>query len=110
MNWVRLHEPAEFGTVVGEVNLYLSNKAPWLDHWPWMQQAGLDAVEALKKLTAWAMELAALDEVAAMDGSRPLEQIADWCKKGWGGIVVQMAPDRRRSHVLGQWSGPCSGS
>ena len=109
VNRVRLHEPAEYGSVVGEVNVYLGKKAPWLGEWPWMQQAGLDAVEALKKLTARITKLSAFDEVAALDGSRPLEQIADWCRKGWGGIVVQMARDRNRFHVLGQWSGPCSG-
>eukprot|EP00959_Pyramimonas_sp_CCMP1952_P436282 9135919-Pyramimonas_sp.AAC.1 len=31
-----------------------------------------------------------MDVAGAIDGTRPLEQIADACGYGWGGVVLQM--------------------
>ena len=49
--------------------------------------------------------LAVVDEAAALDGSRPLETIADWSGVGWGAVTVQMAEDLSRFHVLCTASG-----
>ena len=54
--------------------------------------------------------LKALDENAALDGPRPLEQIADWNPIGWCGVIYQMSVYRSRMHVLEQWPGACSAS
>ena len=47
--------------------------------------AGDLAVRAIKKMSVQLIKLAVMDEAAAMDGSRPLEQIADSSGIGWGG-------------------------
>ena len=39
------------------------------------------------------IEMGVLDEVAAIDGTRPLEQIADSSGIAWGGMCIQMTAD-----------------
>ena len=39
------------------------------------------------------ISLAVMDEEAAINGSRPLEQIADCSGYAWGGAIVQMTGD-----------------
>ena len=46
------------------------------------------------------IELSVLDEAAAIDGSRPLENIGDSCGIAWGGCSVQMTPDLTRLKML----------
>ena len=41
----------------------------------------------------YAIELSVLDEASAIDGSRPLEQVADACGIAWGLTNVQMTAD-----------------
>ncbi len=41
-----------------------------------------------------------MDEASAIDGSRPLEQIADACGIAWGSTNVQMLPDLTGFKVL----------
>ena len=50
----------------------------------------------MKALAARMTDLNAIDELAALDGSRPLEQIADWNPMGWGGAAYQMSPDQAK--------------
>ena len=40
-----------------------------------------------------AIQLSTIDEASAIDGSRPLEQVADACGIAWGSTNVQMTPD-----------------
>ena len=52
-----------------------------------MKEDGEAAVRAIKKMASDLIVLQALDERAAVEGSRPLEQVADWNPLGWGGAV-----------------------
>ena len=61
---------------------------------------GTKAVMALKLLAIHHINLEVLDEAAAVDGSRPLEQIADSSGIGWGGSGIQMRPDLSGFKVL----------
>ena len=58
------------------------------------------AVKAIKLMAQHHIELAVLDEAAAIDGSRPLEQIADSSGIAWGGTCLQMSEDLSRFNVL----------
>ena len=104
-NWTRLHQPAEFAQAAKHVTKYLQKGATWP-----MDEDGQRGIEAIKQLTARTIDLNAVDELAALDGSRPLEQIADWNCIGWGGVLFQMSKDLRRMNVIGQWSGACTAS
>ena len=44
---------------------------------------GCKAVNVIKLLCEHAIHLSSMDEVSAIDGSRPLEQIADACGIAW---------------------------
>lgn len=57
-------------------------------------------MRAIKKMAINHIQLAVLDEAAAIDGSRPLEQIADSLGIAWGGTCLQMAEDLARLKVL----------
>ena len=48
------------------------------------------AVRGLKLLAKYYIEKGNLDEVAAIDGTRPLEQIADSSGIAWGGMCIQI--------------------
>jgi hypothetical protein len=54
---------------------------------------GCEAVKCMKILCKHAIHLSILDEASAIDGSRPLEQVADACGIAWGSTNVQMTPD-----------------
>ena len=58
------------------------------------------AVKAIKLMAKHHIELAVLDEAAAIKGSRPLEQIADSSGIAWGGTCLQMTEDLSRFKVL----------
>ena len=61
---------------------------------------GCKAVKVIKLLCVHAIHLSTLDEASAIDGSRPLEQIADACGIAWGSTNVQMTPDLSGFKVL----------
>ena len=61
---------------------------------------GSNAVKAIKILAAHYINLEVLDEAAAADGSRPLEQIADCSGIAWGGSGLQMRADLSSFKVL----------
>ena len=58
------------------------------------------AVRAIKVMACDMIELAVMDEAAAIDGSRPLEQIADSSGIAWGGTCLQMSKDLGKFNVL----------
>ena len=60
---------------------------------------------ALQALAMRAILLTVVGEIAAITRDRPLEQIADGCKYGWGGSVYQLSPCRRFLEVKGVYSG-----
>ena len=55
--------------------------------------SGCKAFRALKLMAKHHINLAVMDEEAAINGSRPLEQIADCSGYAWGGAIVQMTGD-----------------
>ena len=61
---------------------------------------GCLAVKCIKLLCKHAIHLAVMDEASAIDGSRPLEQVADACGIAWGSTNVQMLPDLTGFKVL----------
>ena len=61
---------------------------------------GCKAVKCIKLLCKRAIQLSTLDEASAIDGSRPLEQIADACGIAWGSTNVQMTADLTGFNVL----------
>ena len=61
---------------------------------------GCKAVQCIKLLCKHAIQLSVLDEASAIDGSRPLEQVADACGIAWGSTNVQMTPDLSGFKVL----------
>ena len=61
---------------------------------------GCKAYKCVKVLCKHAITLAVMDEASAIDGSRPLEQIADACGIAWGSTNVQMLPDLTGFKVL----------
>ena len=58
------------------------------------------AVRAIKLMVSNMIELAVLDEAAAISGERPLEQIADSSGIAWGGTCLQMTKDLTKVNVL----------
>ncbi len=58
------------------------------------------AVRGLKLLAKYYIEMGCLDEVAAISGTRPLEQIADSTGIAWGGMCIQMTPNMDGFNVL----------
>ena len=54
---------------------------------------GSKAVRAIKAMAMHHIETAVLDEAAAIDKSRPLEQVADACGYAWGSTCLQMSSD-----------------
>ena len=61
---------------------------------------GSKAVKAIKLMCQQRINLEVLDEAAAIDGSRPLEQVADCSGIGWGGTGLQMRADLSSFKVL----------
>ncbi len=61
---------------------------------------GDKAVKAIKLMAVHSIETAVFDEAAAIDGSRPLEQVADACGYAWGSTCLQMTADLSRFKVL----------
>ena len=58
------------------------------------------AVRAIKLMARRTIELSVLDEVAAVTGERPLEQVADSSGYAVGGVAVQLREDLRGFEVL----------
>ena len=61
---------------------------------------GCKAVRAIKLMAKYHIELSVMDEAAAIDGSRPLEQVADSSGIAWGSVCMQMAADMSHFKIL----------
>ena len=61
---------------------------------------GSKSTRAIKIMAGHCILTAVMDEAAAIDGSRPLEQVADACGYAWGSTNLQMTTDLSRFKVL----------
>ena len=91
-NWIRLFMPAPYAAAVkilGEWNKPGGEFGSGIGH-PNGTTKGDKVVRVIKLMAQNCIERAVMDEAGAIDGSRPLEQIADACGYAWGGTIVQM--------------------
>ena len=61
---------------------------------------GYRAVLAIKLMARHCVNRAAMDVAGAIDGSRPLELIADACGYGWGRVVLHINADMTCFNML----------
>ena len=101
-NWLRQHLPVEYAQALKHLTEFLKPGAvfPGSGLGGGDGSAGDLAVRAIKNMSVQLIKLAVMDEAAAMDGSRPLEQIADSSGIGWGGTCIQMTRDLMGFNVL----------
>ena len=100
-NWLRQHMKEPYAQALKVLGEYMKPGAVF-------PPAGLGvgntpgdlAVKAIKLMAMDMIELAVMDEAAAIDGSRPLEQIADSSGIAWGGTCLQMTKDLAGFNVL----------
>ncbi len=72
----------------------------------WPMPAEQEAAKrAIQQLACEAIRLAVIGMVGVTTGERPLEQVADFCRHGWGGAVYQLGPNRKVLNVLGMYGG-----
>ncbi len=98
--WVRKSYPKEVIVILPTLTAQLRKDALWP-----MPDAAQKAKLALQSLAIRAVLLATVVEIAAITRDRPLEQVADGCRYGWGGTVYQVSPCRRFINVVGSYSG-----
>ena len=98
--WVRPHLPNEYIIPLAILTKMLRKGAEFP-----MPAEACRAQAAIQALAIRAVRLGVLDEVAAVSGARPLEQVADVCAYGYGGSAWQASPDCRVLNVLGQYAG-----
>ena len=104
VNWVSLHLSSEYGAASKNLTKYMG-KTPFP-----LDDKALKAIDIIKDLACKCIGLAVLDEAAALDGSRPLEMVADCSKLGWGATLYQANATKSKLNVLGQFSGVLSDS
>jgi hypothetical protein len=98
--WTRKSFPQEVIIILPALTGQLKKEAVWP-----MPPAAQQAKLALQALACRAITLTVVDELAAITGDRPLEQVADGCMYGWGGTVYQMSPCLRFLEPKGMYSG-----
>ena len=100
-NWLRWSLPVQYPLVAKSLGSYLKPGAvfPAAGLGPGDTE-GDNAVRCIKAMAQQAIEAGCLDEAAAIDNSRPLEQVADASGIGWGGTVLQMNEDMTTFKVL----------
>ena len=102
-NWIRWYLPSCYATAVKILGEYMKPTAQFPPEGLGMdpkKSTGDKAVKAIKLMAKHCIEAAVLDEAGAIDGSRPLEQIADACGYAWGSTNVQMTEDLTRFKVI----------
>ena len=102
-NWIRWYLSSYYATAVKILAEYMKPEAkfPVLGLGAEGEKSeGSKVVRAIKIMAAHCIETAVMDEAAAIDGSRPLEQIADARGYAWGSTDVQMTHDLTRFKVL----------
>ena len=94
-NWVRRYLFSCYATAVKMLGEYMKPGAVFPSEGLGaadLPTPGCKAVRRIKLLCNQATHLSSMDEASAIDGSRPLEQIADACGMAWGSTNVQMLP------------------
>ena len=100
-NWVRRYLYPCYATVVKILGEYMKPGAVFPSCGLGAGDSeGCKAVKVMKLLCQHAIQLSVMDEAGAIDGSRPLEQVADACGIAWGSTSVQMTPDLSSFKVL----------
>ena len=102
-NWVRWYLSSSYATAVKILGEYMKPGAVFPAEGLGAAAGvtpGDKAVKAIKLMAKHAIETSVMDEAGAIDGSRPLEQIADACGYAWGSTNVQMTEDLSRFKVL----------
>ena len=100
-NWVRWFMTDKYPVLVKMIGIYLKPDATF-------PPEGLGAgatrddkvIQAIKMCACYYINLAVMDEAAAMNGTLPLELLADCSGIAWGGSVYQMLNDLTRFKVL----------
>ena len=89
-NWIRWYLPAYYPTSVKILSEYMKPTAvfPVIGLGGAGTTQGDKAVRAIKLMAVHSIETAVFDEAAAIDGSRPLEQVADACGYAWGSTRI----------------------
>ena len=98
--WTRKFFPKEVGVAFSLLAKQLKKDASWP-----MRKECILSQRAIQEAAVRCVRLARLDEIAALTGERPLEQVADASGYGWGGTAYQLAPGRLKLEVIGQWFG-----
>ena len=100
-NWLRAHMPVQYASAIKILGKYLKPDAEFPEQGlgPGNTE-GDKAVRAIKLMASRLIELSVMDEAAAIDGSRPLEQIADSSGIAWGGSCLQMTEDLAKFNGL----------
>ena len=102
-NWVRRYLHVAYATAVKVLGEYMKDPKSIPDCGLGVKEGktkGDLCVKAIKMMCRFAIQTSVLDEAAAIDGSRPLEQIADACGIAWGSTNVQMTADLTGFKVL----------
>ena len=102
-NWVRHYLAVTYPAVVKTLGEYMKPGAKFPETGLGAEGGTSDgdqAVRAIKAMAKHSIDTAVLDEAGAIDGSRPLEQIADACGYAWGSTNVQMTADLSHFKVL----------
>ena len=102
-NWIRWYLSSYYATAVKILAEYMKPEAklPVLGLGAEGEKSeGSKVVRAIKIMAAHCIETAVMDEAAAIDGSRPLEQIPDARGYAWVSTDVQMTHDLTRFKVL----------
>ena len=105
-NWVRRYLTPMYAAAAKTLGEYIKPRAEFPNKGlgaEGQRSEGDKAVLAVKAMCKHAIETAVFDEAAALDGSRPLEQVADACGIAWGGTLLQMSPDLASFKVLGMF-------
>jgi len=100
-NWLRQHMREEYAHALKVLGEYMKPGAIFPAEGLGAGSTPGDlAVKAIKLMATQMIELAVMDEAAAIDGSRPLEQIADSSGIAWGGACLQTTRDLTAFSVL----------
>jgi len=102
-NWVRHYMSVAYPVAVKILGEYMKPGADFPE--PGLgaegrKSDGDKAIRAIKAMAKHSIDTAVMDEAGAIDGSRPLEQIADACGYAWGSTNVQMTEDLSHFKVL----------
>jgi hypothetical protein len=86
-NWIRRYLLPSYPAAVKILGEYMKPGAAFPEKGLGCAEGTTDgdkAVKAIKLMCKLAIELSTMDEASAIDGSRPLEQVADACGIAWG--------------------------